>query len=72
MGLIDKNATRAMTAANRANALKSRGSITDQGKLRARFNSIKHGLRAQREGRTLQKPRIYTNEAVRLQKTKAN
>ncbi len=72
MGLIDKNATRAMTAANRANALKSRGPITDQGKLRSRFNSIKHGLRAQQEGPEPPEAPNLPNEAVRLQKTKAN
>jgi hypothetical protein len=72
MGLIDKNATQAMTAANRANALKSTGPITDQGKLRARINSIKHGLRAQEEEPDPPKAPNLPNEAVRLQKTKAN
>jgi hypothetical protein len=72
MGLVDRNVTQAMTAANRANALKSTGPITDHDKLRARFNSIKHGLRAQQEELDPPKAPNLPNEAVRLQKTKAN
>jgi hypothetical protein len=50
MSLINKNTTEAMTAANRANALKSTSPITEEGKLHARMNALKHGLRTESEG----------------------
>jgi hypothetical protein len=49
MSLIKKNTTEAMIAANRANALKSRGPITDAGKLHVRMNALKHGFRAEEQ-----------------------
>jgi hypothetical protein len=50
MSLINKNTTEAMAAANRGNALKSTGPITEEGKLHARMNALKHGLRTESEG----------------------
>ncbi|HTV55735.1 MAG TPA: hypothetical protein VMI06_12580 [Terriglobia bacterium] len=50
MSLIHKNTTEAMSAPNRANALKSTGPITKEGKLQARIKALRHGLRAQEEG----------------------
>jgi hypothetical protein len=47
MGLIHKNTTNAMAAANRANALKSTGPVTDEGKLNVRMNALKHGVLAE-------------------------
>jgi hypothetical protein len=44
MSLIDKRMTQAVIAANRANALKSTGPVTDEGKLHARLNGLKHGI----------------------------
>jgi len=40
-------ATEAQIQANRANAQKSRGPTTDEGKARARLNALKHGMRAE-------------------------
>ncbi len=60
MGLINKDTTQAMTAANRANALQSTGPITDQGKLQSRLNAIKHGLRVQQEGPVI--PELHERE----------
>jgi len=39
--------TEAQIQANRANAQKSRGPTTDEGKARARLNALKHGMRAE-------------------------
>jgi hypothetical protein len=50
MSLTKKNTTKAMTAANRVNALKSSDPITDAGKLQARLNALKHGVRAKEHG----------------------
>ncbi|HXJ92554.1 MAG TPA: hypothetical protein VMT20_06690 [Terriglobia bacterium] len=46
VGLIRKQTTQALVEANRANSLKCTGPVTDVGKMNARLNGIKHGLRS--------------------------
>ena len=46
VGLIRKPATQPMVEANRANSLKCAGPVTDVGKMNARLNALKHGIRS--------------------------
>lgn len=45
-GLIRRQMSQTLVNANRTNSLKSTGPVTDVGKLNARLNAIKHGLRS--------------------------
>jgi hypothetical protein len=47
MGLLERTVTPAMAAANRANAQKSTGPLSEQGQLISRRNALKHWGRAQ-------------------------
>ncbi|HTV53358.1 MAG TPA: hypothetical protein VMI06_00410 [Terriglobia bacterium] len=67
MSLIDKKTTEAITAANRANALKSTGPATEKGKLQVRVNALKHGLRAEGQGPVISELRERDEDLKDLQ-----
>ena len=67
-GLIRKRTTPAMVEANRANSLKCTGPVTDVGKMNARLNAVKHGIRSLAGGLALPQLGEYSGDLDEIRK----
>src|SRR5262249_7339383 len=62
----DDMASEAQMAANRANAQKSTGPRTEEGKARSSMNGLKHGMRAKRENLVHEDSVQFQNDFFRI------